>query len=358
MRYITILLFCTVILFSQEGHIYKSEIIVRTPNNFKNITDVKQFIKACKNNHIDSISLLCKQDEDDEFDSGTVFYPSKIAPVAKGYERVDLIKSLISFAHKNHIKVKAWIPQFHDKVAFYTDEKWQMMVYREGKVKPYITQDGEYFVNPLHPQVQRYELSIIEEIVSNYDFDAVVLDWVRFDGYAMDLSNQTREDFKKDYGFDPLFIDFTHNGKERELWNSYRSNKIAAYIEKVKRVIYKKKPTLPLGVYLLSPAWLELAQDPSKFKNDLDFISVMCYFDDWGYPLNWIYDKKRDDAILPLVRQQVGDMDIIPVLDVDWENKTYNKLFNNLDKIKEISFFNYGKWTPLLLKKISSLTKK
>ena len=358
MRYAILLLFCTVMIFAENSYNIKSEIIVRTPNNFKNLTDVNHFIKACRDNHIESISLLCKQDEDDEFDSGVVFYPSKIAPVAKGYEKVDLLKVLISLAHQNQIKVKAWIPQFHDKIAFQRDKRWQMMVYKNGKIQPLITDDGEYFVNPLHLEVQNYELSIIDEIVSNYDFDAVVLDWVRFDGYAMDLSDYTREDFKKEYGFDPVLIDFTHKNKKRKLWNSYRSKKIASYIHHVKEVINRKKPTLLLGVYLLSPAWLELAQDPSLFKDDIDFASVMCYFDDWKYPLNWIYDVKRDDAVLPLVRQKIGNNNIIPVFDADWKEETYEKIFANLTKTKEISFFHYGKWSSMMLKKIYLLSKK
>lgn len=332
---------------------FNSEIIVRTITNLKTIEDVKSLVKGCVEHNISSISIACKQDEDDEVDSGMVFYPSTVAPVAKGYEKVDILHHLISIAHKNQIKVKAWIPQFHDKIAFDKDPSWRMMMYEKGKVVPF-KKNGEYFVNPLHPEVQAYELSIIKEIVSNYDFDSVVLDWIRFDGYNMDLSHFTREAYKKRFGYDPITIDFSKSSPKRSEWNGYRTDGIASYVKRVRTEISKIKPNLPLGVYILSPEWEEVGQDPAKFKDYIDFVSPMAYYDDWGYPLDWIYGK-REDAILPLTRKRVGSKTIIPAFDADWKKEVYTKIFANLHEIETLTWFEYGKWTAERLKRAGSL---
>lgn len=341
------------IFYISGAHAYESEIIVRTVKNIRDIKDVNSLVHNCVNNNISWISIACKQDEDDEIDSGIVFYPSKIAPIASGYAKVDLLKALVETAHKNDVKVKAWIPQFHDQVAFKKKSAWRMMMYEHDKIVPF-KKDGEYFVNPFHPEVQAYELSIIKEIVQNYDFDAVVLDWIRFDSMNMDLSNFTRDRYKKRFGYDPICIDFHKESVKRAEWNAYRSDEIANYIKQVRTMISQIKPKILFGVYILSPEWKELGQDPAKFKEYVDFVSPMAYYDDWGYSVDWIYGK-RDDAILPLTRKKVGSKEIIPVFDIDWEKSVYQKIFANLKDVKTIGWFKYDRWKTNDLSHIKSL---
>ena len=320
------------------------EIIVRTITNLKTTADVDRLVHLCQQYHISTITLAFKQDEDDEVPSGYVFYPSRIAPIAAGYKQRDLLQYLITAAHARNIKVKAWIPQFHDQVAYNKHDSWRMMVYREGKVVPFANNSTEYFVNPLHPDVQDYELSIIKEIVTRYPIDGVVLDWIRFNGYNMDLSNRTRQHYKKRFGYDPITIDFTTENSKRIQWNHYRMDAIASYIQHVRAAIRAIKPAVTLDVFVLSPAWKELAQDPRRFANSIDRIAPMCYYDDWHYPLDWIYGT-RSDAILPLIRQKVPHKEIVPIFDTNWTPQVYRKIFTNLHNIQTIGWFHYGKWT-------------
>ena len=46
------------------------------------------------------------------------------------------------------------------------------------------------------------------EIAKNYEVDGIVIDWVRFDDYNMDLGNETRTQFRAATGIDPIDIDF------------------------------------------------------------------------------------------------------------------------------------------------------
>ncbi len=326
---------------------YQNEIIVRTINNLHTSEDVDRLITRCKAHHISIISVAFKQDEDDEIASGELFYPSRIATVAKGYEKKDILKELIQKAHRHAIMIKAWIPQFHDQVAYKKDPSWGMMAYHDKHIVSVHQKDGEYFVNPLHKEVQDYERSIIKEIVSRYDIDGVVLDWIRFDDYAMDLSDYTRAKFHKKYGYDPLSIDFEKESEKRREWNRFRTQEIAAYIHQVAIMIKALKPTVQLGVYVLSPEWREVGQDPALFYKDIDFISPMCYYDDWEYPVDWIYGP-REDAILLVTKQKIHGRAIVPVFDVDWTKEVYADIFEHLKKsypkIDTVSWFLYGKW--------------
>ncbi|RUM65202.1 MAG: hypothetical protein DSZ03_03145 [Sulfurimonas sp.] len=312
-------------------------------------------VSLCHQYGIVTITIAFKQDEDDEIPSGYLFYPSSIAPIAAGYAQFDILQYLITAAHRKQIKVKAWIPQFHDQVAYKRHDSWRMMVYQGGKVIPFATNSSEYFVNPLHPDVQHYERSIIAEILTRYSIDGIVLDWVRFDGYPMDLSDTTRRRYKKMFGYDPLSIDFTTKNSKRIQWNHYRMDAIASYIQSVKTIIRAIKPAVTLDVFVLSPAWKELAQDPQRFAHSVDNISPMCYYDDWKYPVDWIYGK-RSDAIVPLVRRKAPNTEIIPVFDTNWEPQVYQKIFANLHPVKTISWFHYGKWTSREIRRIYEYT--
>ncbi len=345
-------------LQASKGEGYKNEIIVRTITNLKTLKDVDTLVSLSKQNNISIISIAFKQDEDDEVRSGEVFYPSAIAPIVKGYENQDILKALIEKAHEEAIMIKAWIPQFHDQVAFAKNPEWGMMAYHDKKIISVHEKSGEYFVNPLHIDVQNYELSLIKEIVSKYDIDGVVLDWIRFDDYNMDLSTYTRKKYEKKFGYDPIMIDFSKENRQRKEWNDYRGEEIASYIKKVSIMIEDIKPDVKLGVYVLSPAWSEVGQDPARFYKDIDFVSPMCYYDDWEYPVDWIYGP-RDDSILVVTDKKVKDTDIVPVFDTDWKEETYHDIYKHLKKtyphIKTLSWFEYGEWSEEAFKRVSKL---
>ena len=95
-----------------------------------------------------------------------------------------------------------------------------------GKKTVAYNQNGEYFVNPLNKKIQKYEISILKEIAKKYDVDGIILDWLRFDDYKMDLSKSTRNAFKKKYGYDPITISFSTNNAKRRQWNSWRTSQL------------------------------------------------------------------------------------------------------------------------------------
>lgn len=343
--------------YAQTGP-FVTEVIVRTVDNFKNNNDVVKFMNNAKKRNVSVINLNVKEDEDDAVPSGYVFYPSTIAPIAAGYANFDAVKDVIKEAHDRGIQVRAWIPQFHDKAAFDMNSDWQMKALVNGQVVPFTGSNGnEYFVNPLHPDVQAYERSIIKEIATKYDIDGIVLDWIRFDDYNMDMGNYTRQQYQSQYGYDPITINFGTDNAKRTEWNEWRTTKLGEYVQDVRNDLNSITPDLFFGAYILPPEFVECGQDIAKFMPHMDFISPMAYFDDWEFPPSWVYDET---GILSQTKQKIGNTEIIATLDTDWTNAQYHNVHQgiraNFPEITNLSFFVYGKWTDNDLKKIDNRT--
>lgn len=330
---------------------FETEVIVRTVNQFADEKDVEDFIGLAERYGVDVISMNVKQDEDDEVPSGQVFYQSDIAPIAEGYEDFDALREVVDQAHAAGIKVHAWIPQFHDQEAFLKNEDWQMQSLVDGKRTPFTGSNGsEYFVNPLHPQVQQYERSIVREVIENYSVDGVVLDWIRFDDYNMDVSDYTIAQYHARFGYSPLTIDFDKDSPQRRQWNEWRTDRIGKYVGDVRQDISRSSnPDVQLGVYVLPPEFTEVGQNVAKFKQHVDFIAPMAYFDDWGLASEWVYSS--ESGILKDARDRLAgtSAQIVPTLDQDWTDEEYQEIYGgirqNYPEVNRLSFFAYGAWT-------------
>ena len=282
-----------------------------------------------------------------------MYYSSEIAPAAKGYDEKDLLKEVIANAHANNIRVFAWVPQFHDQILAERRPDLRMQTVRNGKSLIYTNARNEFFVNPLHPDVQNYELSILREIATNYEVDGIVLDWLRFDNYAMDLSEYTRELYKKDRGYDPAIIDFKTDNPQRTAWNEWRERKLADYLFKVAQTVKQARPSAQIGAFVLPPEFKECGQNISFFKESLDFISPMLYYEDWGYKPKWVWENVLADTSHKVSCQ------IIPTLGMDWKDDVYVQLFKQIRRdypqINRVSLFLYGQWTDTQLSRASHI---
>ncbi|MCS2764081.1 hypothetical protein NXV13_30215 [Bacteroides ovatus] len=66
----------------------------------------------------------------------------------------------------------------------------KMLDIREDKKKQ------ELFLNPVRKDVRKFALSIVREIVRNYDVDAYALDYCRYPGDDSDFSADSRKAFE------------------------------------------------------------------------------------------------------------------------------------------------------------------
>ncbi|MCS7053172.1 MAG: family 10 glycosylhydrolase [Ignavibacterium sp.] len=150
------------------------------------LTNVDSEVLNSKQSIIEAVNLL------DELGFNTIFvvvwnkamttYPSKIMKELTGVEidttfsHFDPLKELIEVAHSKNIKVIAWF-EFGFSSSYKLDGGPIL------KAKPHwaakdvkgnlVTKNGFEWMNGFHPEVQQFMISLIMEVVRNYDIDGI-----------------------------------------------------------------------------------------------------------------------------------------------------------------------------------------
>ncbi|MCP2727961.1 glycoside hydrolase family 10 protein [Limnofasciculus baicalensis] len=137
------------------------------------------------------------------------------------------------------------------------------------------------WLNPLHPEVQKFILNLIVEVVKNYDIDGIQLD----DHFGMPV----------ELGYDDFTIKLyqkEHKGKlppnnplESE-WMEWRANKISQFLEKIYKRVKSIKPDCLISVSPNSQAF--------SYNN---------YLQDW---LTWVERGWVDELVLQAYRNDMG----------------------------------------------------
>lgn len=118
------------------------------------------------------------------------------------------------------------------------------------------------FFNPVHPEVQSYLLSLLEDLAKYEDLDGIILDRGRFDGFESDFSDYTREQFEKYIGrkLAKWPEDVLPKGHSAGIpspvpqyfkqWLEFRAKTIHDFIEKVDMRVKSVNPDMDFGVYV------------------------------------------------------------------------------------------------------------
>ncbi len=173
--------------------------------------------------------------------------------------------------------------------------------------------DPQYplMMNPFHPTVWEYELSIAKEVVSKYDVDGIIYDdRLRFAGMNADFSPQARAEFEKShtlkrwpedifrYTITPTLQRGIEPGPLFDEWMKFRANRVSQFVQTVRSEIRRIRPSVQLGVYAGSwygeyPAlannyasvdaesafWFATpAYRETGFASRLDFLITGCYY--------------------------------------------------------------------------------
>ena len=332
------------------------ELIVRTVNNFTQRDEVTAFFERAAAAGVSTVYLNVKQDEDDERPSGQVFYASKIAPIATGYEHFDALAAAVEEAHRRHIKLIAWLPQFHDQMAARAHPEWQMVAKTNGLAKPYLGKRSvEYFINPIDPAAQAYETSLVLEVLQHYAVDGIALDWLRFDDLNMDVGPLTRTMAQREIGIVPLQLDFSKTSAATRRWETWRAAKIGAYTHQLRQAMHTIRPAAHLMAFVLPPEFTEVGQNLAVFSADLDEVLPMAYFMDWKFAPDWIGGKLMQD----IERKRSAHTSVVPTLDGTGTNAQNIAILTDLRKkypgVNRIAWFSAVYWQPHQIDRIVTL---
>ena len=243
---------------------------------------------------------------------GDAYYDSAYEPRAaniKGDKDFDPIGYAIKKSHENGIQVWAWVNVYRvwgGGKASYPDHvtnkhpEWVSKSF-DGKSG---SGDGT-FLDPGMPEVRDFTVKIVGDILSKYDVDGVMLDFVRYPGRDWGYSDIAVSRFNKAY---------KRTGKPdpRDLtWGRWRREQVTQMVRDLKKEIDRRKPyvvfsaaTIPWGpcptLWSKSDAFGHVFQDWRSWMEEgiLDVNMPMNYKNpgrerDQGWYIDWLEGMKK-----------------------------------------------------------------
>ncbi|WP_411029822.1 glycoside hydrolase family 10 protein [Spongiimicrobium sp. 3-5] len=193
---------------------------------------IEAVVKHCKSYGIDQIYVVV-------WNRGYTLYPSEVMQktfgkkVAPRFANNDVLQELITAAHAEGLFVHAWF-EFGFSSSYQEDDgghilrakpQWKA-IDNEGKL---VSKNGFQWMNAFNPEVQDFLLSLITEVITNYDIDGI-------QGDDRMPANPSLA------GYDPLTIALyqkEHNGKsppqdyKDPKWVDWRAQKLNLFAKKI-----------------------------------------------------------------------------------------------------------------------------
>ncbi|NJL86674.1 MAG: family 10 glycosylhydrolase [Leptolyngbyaceae cyanobacterium SM1_1_3] len=246
--------------------------------------------------------------------AGYPIYPSRIAPEQNPLTRQwDPLEAAVELAHERNIELHAWIWTFaagnqlhnqllnqpadypgplisHNPIWAGYDNHGRLIP--PGQTKP--------FLDPANPEVRRYLLQLVEEIVTRYDVDGLQLDYIRYPfqdpsadrtyGYGL----AARQQFQRLSGVDPLTLSPRDDAsatdaertRQRNLWNrwtDFRIEQISSFVEEVSQLVRRQRSDIIVSTAVFAKPEHErlqkIQQDWGTWANEgtVDWVVLMSY---------------------------------------------------------------------------------
>lgn len=215
----------------------------------KTESDIIASVNKIKSAGIDNIFL-------ETYFHGRTIFPSKtmesygFVPQYETFQGIDPLQIWIREAHKNGIKVHIWfetfyvgnqVPSTNLKNILAVKPDWgnkTLAGYESANATPSSSEHNGYFLDPANPEVKKFLLSLLNEIITTYKPDGINLDYIR---YPQALSTAAmgnwgytetaRTMFYQQYGVDPISMTGSHTLWKS--WGDFRRKQITDFVAKV-----------------------------------------------------------------------------------------------------------------------------
>jgi len=266
----TALLVCIILGLSTNGQSQKGIWLTDVASNALDSKEgIQEVVNRCKSYGIDQIYVVV-------WNRGFTLYPSEIMEkefgkkVAPRFAERDFLKELIEIAHASKLKVHAWF-EFGFSSSYQEEDGGHILRKRsawkaidhQGKL---VSKNGFQWMNAFDPEVQNFLLSLISEVVQNYDIDGIHGD----DRLPANPSTA---------GYDELTVSLyknEHAGKQPPQnhkdadWIDWRAKRLNLFAKKVYETVKKVKPNIAVTMAPSIYPWSkeEYLQDwPTWVKN-------------------------------------------------------------------------------------------
>lgn len=276
--------------------------------------------------------------------AGYSIYPSKITkqtPQTVGY---DPLKWAIEEAHRRNIKIHAWTwifavgnnrhnsiinkPQAFEGPVLINHRDWALLG-KDGNMLP--SNQHEFWISPANKKGKEFILSILEEIVKNYDVDGVQLDYIRYPfqsrGNLMGYDAVSRYEFEKATGYK---LDNPTNVVLYE-WCLWKANNVNDFVKTVSQHLRSINPQIKISAAVFGGNYDKrlgsIQQDWETWTQNgwVDILNPMIYAYDTKKlteEINYFNSKARDGVfVLPgIAIKNISSLELLNQLSASEKN--------------------------------------
>ncbi len=289
---------------SKKDGVYRAIWIDSYNHGFLNRSEAQKLISDCRKYNINTVTVEIRKLAD-------AYYKSKYEPRATNIDDspdYDPLQHIIKLAHdtsdgKKYIEVHAWFVIY--KVMDIGKKDLDAAIKSNpnhivAKHPEWITQsydgkkvfDGKIFFDPGVPAVIDYTISVIMDVVKNYDIDGVNFDYIRYPGKEWGYNKISLKRFQK------LYERQNKPEPDDRLWSRFRREQVTAFLKKVYITIISEKPNVVVSADTTS--WGTIHNE--NFEATAPYASV---FQDWQH---WMSEHILDiNARMGYKREHIKD---------------------------------------------------
>lgn len=193
----------------------------------------------------------------------------------------DQAKQALDAAHKHGIRIHAW------KVCWNLENAPDDLIQRfkkEGRLAVDTSGQTVKWMCPSSAENLRYEKDAVRELVKNYGFDGVHLDYIRYKDSSVCFCVNCKEQFQKAAGISSIKWpeDAVVGGKHRAKYEAWRAGNITRLVRDISAIVKEANPkaSLSAAVYGKYPQCVpSVAQDWYAWLKEgvVDFVCPMNY---------------------------------------------------------------------------------
>jgi len=240
------------------------------------------------------------------FALGEAYYPSEYT--TSKVQSGKWLKDFLEEAHLRNIKVSAWINVFYcwgyaartvnPTHSINRNPNWYVHDRTGRSILDYSVDELKklgaegYYLSPANHQVRSYITNIAAEIIDNYDFDGIHLDYIRYPGSEFIYDVSARSKFMRKYYIDPNDILMKTTLKRKlslwgfdditQRWRNFVCDDLTLFVKELSEQLKRKEPGLQISV-AVKPNYVtarsQYYQDWTTWLNSgfVDFVCLMAY---------------------------------------------------------------------------------
>lgn len=336
----------------------------------KTESDIIASVNKIKSAGIDNIFL-------ETYFHGRTIFPSKtmesygFVPQYETFQGIDPLQIWIREAHKNGIKVHIWfetfyvgnqVPSTNLKNILAVKPDWgnkTLAGYESANATPSSSEHNGYFLDPANPEVKKFLLALLNEIITTYKPDGINLDYIRYPqaistaamgnwGYT----DTARTMFYQQYGVDPISMTGSHT--LWKAWSDFRRKQITDFVAKVGELGKSK------NMYISAVIFPDRAIAYSRKLQDWSVWSQQHYINGFT-PLFLTCDPKTlNSQITTVINAKAPETDLMAGLFVTFMGGSEEDLIRQIHETRKanangVILFDYAHLSP---KYVSALSKR